>query len=58
MVKQFLRWIPLIVWVILFKILDGFHILSTHYNLFLILLLVSAVVIVLIYKFVLNESQG
>ena len=57
MAKTIVHWVPLILWAVLFKILDGFHILSTHYNTFLILLIVSAGGLVLIYKFVYTEPQ-
>ena len=57
MARTFFSWVPLVVWAVLFKILDGFHILSTHYNAFLVLLVASAGVLVLIYKYVFNEPQ-
>jgi len=57
MTKAFLRWVPLIVWAVFFKILDIYHILSIHYNAFLILLVAFAALLVLIYKFVLKEPQ-
>jgi hypothetical protein len=56
MAKTLLGWIPIIVWAVLFEILDGFHILSTRFNLFLILLLGSSCILVLIYKYLLNDT--
>ena len=57
MTKTLLHWAPLVLWAILFNFLNKLHILSTHYNVFLILLIISAGVLVLIHKFVLTEPQ-
>jgi len=57
MARTLLRWLPLIVWAALFKYLNRYHFIVTHYNALLIILLSSVVIIVLIYKYVLKESQ-
>lgn len=56
--KTFLSWLPLIVWAALFKYLNRHYFIVTHYNALLIILLASVVIIVLIYKYVLKESQS
>jgi hypothetical protein len=56
--RTLLRWLPLIVWAALFKYLDRYNFIVIHYNALLILLLASVVIIVLIYKYVLKESQS
>ncbi len=57
MARTLLRWLPIIIWVALFNYLDRYHFIVTHYNALLIILLASVTVIVLIYKYVLGESQ-
>jgi len=57
MARTLLRWLPIIIWVALFSYLDRYHFIVTHYNALLIILLASVMVIVLIYKYVLKESQ-
>lgn len=58
MARTLLRWLPFIVWAALFTYLNRYHfIIVTHYNAFLIILLASVVIIVMIYKYVLKESQ-
>ena len=57
MARTLLRWLPLIVWAVLFQYLNRYHFIVTHYNALLIILLASVVIIVLIYKYVLREAQ-
>jgi uncharacterized BrkB/YihY/UPF0761 family membrane protein len=57
MARTLLRWLPIIVWAALFNYLDRYHFIVMHYNALLIILLASVMGIVLIYKYVLKESQ-
>jgi hypothetical protein len=57
MARTLLRWLPIIIWAVLFIYLDRYHFIVTHYNALLIILLASVTVIVLIYKYGVEESQ-
>jgi len=50
-------WLPLIVWVILLYIIATYHIASTHYNLFLTVLILSSFFIVGIYMLFYRKSR-
>ncbi len=50
-------WIPLVVWVVLFYFIAEYHIASTHYNLFLLSLILSSFLILGIYVWIAREKK-